>query len=131
MYALALFPAPVPGAEVPPEQPRGGAVEDVGILGLQEVLLAEPRGVGRVPVLRRERVRDEGAPHAGAGHGDAKLTDGMRTLGFSGADGSMETFDPVAVAQELQPHLPLNGGCLECVVCGAADRHPGRAFAWE
>ena len=56
-----------------------------------------------------------------AGHGDARLGegDGRRTLGFSASDGVLETFDPVAIALELQPHLPLFGGCLECIVLNA------------
>jgi len=56
-----------------------------------------------------------------AGHGDARLGegDGRRTLGFSASDGVLETFDPVAIALEVQPHLPLFGGCLECIVLNA------------
>lgn len=54
-----------------------------------------------------------------AGHGDAALPDGKPTLAFSGAGGQLETFDPISVAQELKHHLPLYGGCLECVVLNA------------
>ena len=62
-----------------------------------------------------------------AGHGDAKQLDGRRTLGFSGDHGEIELFDPVALALELRPHLPIHGGSLECVVlnaCGTGGCDP-------
>ena len=73
-----------------------------------------------------------------AGHGDARQTDGRRTLGFSSSRGDVELFDPVSVAYELRPYLPLSGGNLECVKAiletGASkktkDKHKHTAYDW-
>merc|ERR1719149_374541 len=56
-----------------------------------------------------------------AGHGDAALPDGERTLGFSGPDGALELLDPVVLATELRDHMKLSGsgGNLECAVLNA------------
>mmetsp|Transcript_2900 Transcript_2900/g.8416 ORF Transcript_2900/g.8416 Transcript_2900/m.8416 type:complete len:1395 (-) Transcript_2900:686-4870(-) len=56
-----------------------------------------------------------------AGHGDSRMADGAGTLGFSGADGSLQLFSPAAIASELRQHVPLHGGCLECVVLNACS----------
>ena len=67
-----------------------------------------------------------------AGHGDAALSDGERTLGFSGPDGALELLDPVVLANELRAHLPLSGGNLECAVLNACctGGAAGRAGGW-
>lgn len=56
-----------------------------------------------------------------AGHGDARQADGRRTLGFSSDSGEIELFDPVSVAHELRPYLPIFGGNLECIVLNACS----------
>jgi len=56
-----------------------------------------------------------------AGHGDSRMADGAGTLGFSGADGSLQLVSPAAIAAELRQHVPLHGGCLECVVLNACS----------
>mmetsp|Transcript_27744 Transcript_27744/g.55829 ORF Transcript_27744/g.55829 Transcript_27744/m.55829 type:complete len:1287 (-) Transcript_27744:417-4277(-) len=58
-----------------------------------------------------------------SGHGDARLGEGDKrsTLSFSAADGTGEIFDPLAVADELQPYLTLYGGELECVILNACS----------
>jgi hypothetical protein len=49
------------------------------------------------------------------------MADGAGTLGFSGADGSLQLVSPAAIAAELRQHVPLHGGCLECVVLNACS----------
>ena len=56
-----------------------------------------------------------------AGHGDARQQDGRRTLGFSSDKGEIELFDPVSVAHELRPYLPMFGGNLECIILNACS----------
>ena len=48
----------------------------------------------------------------------------MRTLGFSGADGSLQLLAPAVLANEFKRHMPQHyegGGHLECVVLNACN----------
>jgi len=59
-----------------------------------------------------------------AGHGNVQLQDGVRTLGFSSADGTLELLSPAVVANELQQHRVghfSGSGNLECVVLNACN----------